>query len=98
MTGTASRPARPAAGAYRPRRTPRPASRPAPPTRTAAAAAVGTYTSSGWGEAPLEIYAQVQKRVSRTKLHLAFDELLASAVAPRPSTAEANPSDVISPP
>jgi hypothetical protein len=45
----------------------------------------------------LEIYAQVQKRVSRTKVHLAFDELLASAVAPRPSTDEANPSDVTSP-
>ena len=45
----------------------------------------------------LEIYAQVQKRVSRTKVHLAFDELLASAVAPPPSTAEANPSDVTSP-
>jgi hypothetical protein len=27
----------------------------------------------------LEIYARVQKRVSRTKVHLAFDELLASA-------------------
>ena len=53
MTGTASRPERPATGAYRPRPTPRPASRPAPPTRTAAAAAVGTYTSSGWGKAPL---------------------------------------------
>ncbi len=37
----------------------------------------------------LEIYAQVQKRVSRTKVHLAFDELLASAAeshgAPAPA-------------
>ena len=31
----------------------------------------------------LEIYAQVQKRVSRKKVHLAFDELLASAGADR---------------
>ena len=31
----------------------------------------------------LEIYAQVQKRVSRTKVHLAFDELLASAAESR---------------
>jgi hypothetical protein len=31
----------------------------------------------------LEIYAQVQKRVSRTKVHLAFDELLANAVDAR---------------
>jgi integrase len=38
----------------------------------------------------LEIYAQVQKRVSRTKVHLAFDELLANAVDARStSTAEA---------
>jgi integrase len=31
----------------------------------------------------LEIYAQVQKRISRTKVHLAFDELLANAVDAR---------------
>jgi integrase len=31
----------------------------------------------------LEIYAQVQKRVSRTKVHLAFDELLANAIDAR---------------
>ena len=38
----------------------------------------------------LEIYAQVQKRVSRTKVHLAFDELLANAVDARSTpTAEA---------
>ena len=31
----------------------------------------------------LEIYAHVQKRISRTKVHLAFDELLASAAEAR---------------
>jgi signal transduction histidine kinase len=64
MTGTASRPERPATGAYRPRPTPRPASRPAPPTRTAAAAAVGTYTSSGWGKAPLDDERQGRERLA----------------------------------
>jgi hypothetical protein len=38
----------------------------------------------------LEIYAQVQKRVSRTKVHLAFEELLANAIDAR-STPTADP-------
>jgi integrase len=41
----------------------------------------------------LEIYAQVQKRVSRKKVHLAFDELLANAVDAR-STPTADPPNV----
>ena len=45
----------------------------------------------------LEIYAQVQKRVSRTKVHLAFDEMLASAAEARAPAAGADSPDLRSP-